>query len=377
MSTKAGTMTNEERLRKTIRLEKTDKILSGPAIQNFVATYTGSTVKDLLEDDRKAAEAYERTFNELGGWDIISNGPNSAAGLMMNSMTKVRLPGRELPDDALYQYVEDEVMLPEDYDVTIENGWDALMERLYYRMHPDITPEERERLAAVAGTRAKAHVEKWQARGLVRLIGGMNVPPFDRFSLARSMAKFAVDLRRMPDKVKAAMKASLPGQIAGAKQMVEQSGCPRVFVGASRGSATFINARQFEEFVFPSMLEIVYALTDADIDVVFHLDCDWTAFLPYFKEFPRGRCLMQLDGATDIFKAKEILRDHMALMGDVPPGLLAMGTPEEVTAYCRKLIEVVGDGGGFILNSGCETPINSKPENVLAMVRAGNELTWN
>jgi uroporphyrinogen-III decarboxylase len=67
----------------------------------------------------------------------------------------------------------------------------------------------------------------------------------------------------------------------------------------------------------------------------------------------------------------------MAIMGDVPPGLLATGTPEEVTAYCRKLIDIVGEGGGFILNSGCETPINSKPENVAAMVRAGNELTWN
>jgi hypothetical protein len=292
-------------------------------------------------------------------------------------MTKVRLPGRELPDDALYQYLEDETMLPADYDFVIENGWDALMDRLYYRMHPDVSPEVREQLGAVAGARAKEHTEKWQARGLARLIGGMNVPPFDRFSLSRSMAKFAVDLRRMPDKVKAAMEASLPGQIEGAKKMVEMSGCRRVFVGASRGSATFVNTKQFEEFVWPSMRKIVFALLDANVDIVFHLDCDWTPLLRYFKEFPRGRCLMQLDGATDIFKAKEILGGHMALMGDVPPSLLAMGTPEEVTAYCRKLIDVVGEGGGFILNSGCETPINSKVENVRAMVRAGNELTWN
>jgi len=117
-------------------------------------------------------------------------------------------------------------------------------------------------------------------------------------------------------------------------------------------------------------------MADADIDVIFHCDTDWTRFLPYFKEFSRGRCVLQLDGATDIFKAKEILGDHMALHGDVPATLLTLGTPEQVTAYCKTLIEVIGEGGGFILSSGCVTPYDAKIENVRAMVRAGNELTW-
>ena len=67
----------------------------------------------------------------------------------------------------------------------------------------------------------------------------------------------------------------------------------------------------------------------------------------------------------------------MTIHGDVPAPLLTLGTPEDVFAYCKKLIEVVGEGGGFILSSGCSTPYNSKIENVAAMVRAGNELTWN
>jgi uroporphyrinogen-III decarboxylase len=66
----------------------------------------------------------------------------------------------------------------------------------------------------------------------------------------------------------------------------------------------------------------------------------------------------------------------MALHGDVPATLLTLGTPEQVTAYCKKIIQVIGEGGGFILSSGCSTPYDSKIENVRAMVRAGNELTW-
>ena len=58
---------------------------------------------------------------------------------------------------------------------------------------------------------------------------------------------------------------------------------------------------------------------------------------------------MQLDSTTDIFKAKELLKDHICIMGDVPPALLTLGTTDEVEEYCKKLIDVVGAGSGFIL----------------------------
>ncbi len=77
-----------------------------------------------------------------------------------------------------------------------------------------------------------------------------------------------------------------------------------------------------------------------------------------------------MDGFTDIFKAKEILGNHMCLMGDVPPALLSLGTPEQVTQYCRRLIDQVGRGGGFILAQGCTVPAEAKFENVRAMVEA-------
>jgi uroporphyrinogen-III decarboxylase len=33
--------------------------------------------------------------------------------------------------------------------------------------------------------------------------------------------------------------------------------------------------------------------------------------------------------------------------------LMAVGTPDEVKAYCKELIEVAGKDGGFILTNGC------------------------
>jgi uroporphyrinogen-III decarboxylase len=44
----------------------------------------------------------------------------------------------------------------------------------------------------------------------------------------------------------------------------------------------------------------------------------------------------------------------------------ATWTPEEVEDYCKKLIDIVGDGGGFILKS--EISREAKPENVRAFI---------
>ena len=137
---------------------------------------------------------------------------------------------------------------------------------------------------------------------------------------------------------------------------------PEVLFYESPAATHSINNKTFEDIVLPSWLEIVDALDKADIDVAFHCDSDWTRFLPYFKEFPRGRCILQLDGATDIYKAKEILNGHMAIQGDVPASLLTLGTPEQVYDYCKQIIEAIGKDGGFILSSGCSTPFDSKFE---------------
>jgi uroporphyrinogen-III decarboxylase len=75
---------------------------------------------------------------------------------------------------------------------------------------------------------------------------------------------------------------------------------------------------------------------------------------------------------TDIRKAKEVLGDHMCIMGDVPPAVLSAGTPDEVFQHSRKLVADIGPTG-FILQSGCDIPVDAPLENVKAMVAAVHE----
>ena len=48
------------------------------------------------------------------------------------------------------------------------------------------------------------------------------------------------------------------------------------------------------------------------------------------------------------------------------------GKPAEVKEHCRKLIEVVGQNGGYILTSGAVTN-QAKADNIRAMMEAGKE----
>jgi len=69
-------------------------------------------------------------------------------------------------------------------------------------------------------------------------------------------------------------------------------------------------------------------------------ESNFTSRLEYLLEFPKGKILARLD-TTDIFKAKEILRDHVCIEGNVPSTLLQVGSVQDVKDYCKKLIDVV------------------------------------
>jgi len=58
----------------------------------------------------------------------------------------------------------------------------------------------------------------------------------------------------------------------------------------------------------------------------------------------------------------------MCIAGDVPAALSSLGTPEEVEEYCKKLIDVVGKDGGFILSTGCTCPVECRMENFKVII---------
>jgi len=127
-----------------------------------------------------------------------------------------------------------------------------------------------------------------------------------------------------------------------------------------------MSLKQFEKFYWPGLKAVIIALVNKGIIPGIFFEGDWTARLEYLLELPKGRVLGHFD-STDIFKAKEVLKNHMCLRGNVPGSLLGQGTVQDVKDYCKTLIDVVGKDGGLIVCPRV-VPDEAKPENLHAMI---------
>ncbi|MCQ2069642.1 MAG: uroporphyrinogen decarboxylase family protein [archaeon] len=85
-----------------------------------------------------------------------------------------------------------------------------------------------------------------------------------------------------------------------------------------------------------------------------------------------GADCLSFDHAVDPAEARSLAGKELALMGNIDPvKYILQNTPEAIKKECYRIIDECGRDGGFILAPGCETPISSPDENVIAMGDAG------
>ena len=193
------------------------------------------------------------------------------------------------------------------------------------------------------------NVKYWKARGLPVMFHTGVAPAFDVFSLSRSLRPFYRDIYDAPEKVKKAVDIGTEQMITLGKANARRAKGNRIAIFPMRSSASFISPKIWEEFSFPYLKRMIDSYhADGFVSVV-HCDGNWDLMLPYFKDLPRASCVVELDGATDIRRAREVLHNHLCIKGDVRAAMLALGSEEEVAAYCRELIDFMGYDGGFIL----------------------------
>ncbi len=375
------TMTSEERLQAVTRLQTPDRVPVAPQIYYFAAHYSGIDNASLHEP-KVWERAIDKVFFELGPWDAYSpfNFYDQEVLAFVFPM-KMLEPGFGLPPQAIRQFLEEEIMLPEDYEWIIRMCKQAplfsylrlLMKwspRIWDHLHPGWrTYATMLRLLGKNILNWRIDFEtRWKRRGVTPFYGMGVEGAFDNFSMARGLLPFSKDLRTRPDDIVRAAEALTPGYVFTLKQGAMSFNVKRVEIALHRSSNDFISPDAFRKFSLPSMKAVVERLAQAGITSILHCDGNWDLNFEALRELPAGCVIMQCDGASNIFKAKEVLGDRICLYGDVPADMLALGSPTEVDEYCHRLIEEVGKGGGFILGTGCETAPNAKPENVKAML---------
>ena len=365
------TMTPEERLSASIALQPVDRVACSLFVSGYGAKFAGITQARFFNDVDLAMQCLDRMKAAFPQWDVIrsSYADLGYSPLLRNRwFQKVALPGEELPEDAPYQIHEEALATQEEIRAIKKTGMIKYMQAVSKRIRPN---------------KGLIHFLIWQMRrnkilrrdlgaalkrGQAFYYGGTLAIGYEMFSMTRGLNDFTKDIYRLKDEMAEILWAIQSDCVKKAVNETGVSGIKRVFVVGTRCGTTFLNKKQFETYSWPFLKDGALKLIAAGIAPIFHLDTDWGRALEYFLELPKGKCIIETDGQTDLFRAKEILRDHICLAGDVPASLLTVGSATDVDEYCKKLIEVVGKGGGFILSNGCTLPPDSKHENVKALI---------
>lgn len=372
----------EERLRKAIAVEAPDRVPTAPFIYHFAGAYAGVTSHELWSSRKRYDFAMRKTFAELGPWDVYYpvNPVNPGAYLFVLPM-KLKLPGVDLPPDGIFQVVEEPLLASEAYRQIADDQRGSMRRFVEFLIGVGCAARGKSSGGFVTTLRGllpllqqavawRGEFARWAAHGVAVQHGLCLEAPFDTLSLSRGLTEFSCDIMDDPAAIgEAAMQLS-DGFVAFADLVTRLTRVRRMLVFCHRTSNDFISPAQFRDYAFPSLQHIVKGLLARGITPFLHCDGNWNRNLEQLLELPSRKVVLQFDGRTDIFRAKEVLGRHFCFLGDVPASLLAFGSEDEVRDYCRRLIENVGRDGGFILGAGCEVAPNARPQNVRAMLHS-------
>jgi len=364
-------MTSVERVLTAMALKEPDRVPVWPLIDFLPINYYDVTAQEMIEDPDKSQEAYEWIYHKLGGYDIAMAG----GGMYMQYINPFpdifsafyldwRLPGRMLGPNEPPQLVEESLDNPfiteKDYDKIIEKGmlWLANFKRA--------SMKDMKKLGKIGAKVAENVVRWWTHFQVPTFTDGAGTTPFDLLSVFRGSTNFMKDIYRFPDKIKEVSDFLIDNMILMGEYGARLSGGKTLLIGGARASADFISIKHFEELYWPYFKKMVTKYVKDGFIVQMHLDTDWTDRLHYFKELPKGKIYMHMDERTDIFKAKEILGDHICIQGNLKPSLFRLGTPAMIEKQVKEIIDKCAEGGGLFV--GAEIPDDAKLENVKAMV---------
>jgi uroporphyrinogen-III decarboxylase len=393
----------EQRVKDAIQLKVPDRVPFIPLFEFFPAYYAGITPEEAMYDYDKACMAWKKTIIDFEpdmyiGPAIFRSGPV----LETLELKQLKWPGHGVDPNLTYQFVEGEYMKAEEYDEFIENPSDWMIRRYMPRIFgalepfselpgiPDQffyygapsaglatmgTPEVQEAFKALLkaareslrwATVLRSFVKEMRDLGFMTIFYVATYAPFDFIGdNFRGTHGIMLDMYRRPDKLLEALERATQLVIRMATRRAAAAGIPVVFIPLHKGAEGLMSLEQFKTFYWPTLRKLIMGIIDAGLIPYAYTEGGYTSRLEVISDVPKGKVIYHFE-RVDMAKAKEILGDVACISGNVPNILLCTGTPQEVRDYCKRLIDVVGKGGGFIMDASA-TIDEAKFENVKAM----------
>ena len=397
------------RLKDAVQLKKTpDRVPLALLPSMFPFISAGMTVQEAMYDYDKCAAAFRKFILELKPDMHIGAaqaGPGKFYELLDYKLYK--WPGHGVAPEHCYQCVEQEYMKAGEYDLLITDPsfyfHNFYLPRVFgalqgFTMLPPVTgileiygvafnfiPYA---LPPVQGTfkalfEAGAEALKWAmvigglnaelaTLGYPNILGGFTKAPFDTIGdTLRGTRGIIMDMYRQPDKLLKAMETLVPIMIGMGIGSAQQTGNPQIFMPLHKGADGFLSDEQFKKFYWPTFKAVMLGLIEGGCIPFPALEGHWGSRLEIIQDIPRGKTMWMVD-QTDMAKVKQTLGKNACLIGNVSSSMLKLGTPQDVKAYVKKLIDTCGKDGGLIISNGAFFD-EAKPENVKAMAEATKE----
>ncbi len=397
------------RLKDAVQLKKLpDRVPVCPLPNFFPAFYYGVTPQEAMYDYDKCAKAWKKFILDFEP-DVHMGcaGPGPGKFFEILDYRLYSWPGHGVLPEHSYQCNEGEYMMANEYDALIQDPSyffsNVYLPRVFgalepFKMLPALTgilemygvafnfipfglpPVQ---AAYKALFEAGAEALKWAGAvggfdaemaksGFPVLAGGFTKVPFDVIGdTLRGTKGIMLDMYRQPDKLIEAMEAITPLMIklgVGAAQMNKK---PTIFIPLHKGADGFLSDEQFKKFYWPCFRKVLMGLIDEGCVPFPVAEGGYNTRLEVIKDLPKGKTLWMFD-TTDMAKAKKTIGTVACITGNMPTDLLAVGTPQQVKDYAKKLIDTAGKGGGYVMTNGAFLD-EVKPENLKAMVEFTKE----
>lgn len=373
------------RFQSAMALKPTDRVPISFGFNQAALIYGGNSQENSVynpEATLDACRAFHRDFPELDTFGVAGY---YAPYFDTVGHTIMKFPGRDLPPDVPYQYIEKPYMSADEYDDFIADPTKFLINVWLPRTSSEMADPKSPRYAlavfkcalalgqmkTVFATRSKTIADEFGVPPA--FVGGCHAA-FDELSdKLRDLQGIIGDMRRRPEKVKKACEVMNDFMIAKAV-----SGDPsrRLPPFLTTHKPMFMSPREFDEFYWPTLKEMLLTVWDCGVRVRILLEGDWSLHVHRLLELPKGSLLCDIDMQMDIKLAKDILGGHHCIAGGIPDPVLSLVSPTQVDEHVHYLCEVIGKGGGYMINGGGTIPYNVAPENLRAVCDAVMKYGW-
>jgi len=400
-----------QNLKDAVELKKPGRVPICPFIGFFPANYAGITAEEAMYDYEKLGMAWTKYHQDFQPDSLASSFMIGPAPIFEKLDYRMyRWPGHGTPSHTPYQFIEDEYMREDEYDLLINDPSGFWMRRYLPRVFgvlkaweglPPLTdivelpfvgacvipygiPDIQESFKTLleAGNMALEWIGAIGAidggvtatLGIPPVLAGFCKAPFDYLAdTLRGTQPIMLDMYRRPEKLLKALEVMIPLNIDLGVRTATQNNAPFVFMPLHKGADGFMSDRDFARFYWPSLKAVLLGLIEEGLVPYVFVEGGYNTRLEYLADpdLPEGSIVFMFD-TTDMEAVKKTLGGKQCFGGNVPGSLFRTGSPAQVEEYVKNLLEKVGQDGGFILSTG--TVIDeADPEAFKAMFEAGRK----